>query len=258
MFHNALSSLPILGALLFATCSMAASDYQTRSVVRSYPMGLLMTGIVGFGKKIWDDSHLKNNYMYGYVRPSLQIQTNTMVNSVKLQLDLAPISFASFYLGTGKTYRYLKKMGSFNCDEVICEGQLERHYVGTKIGLKFRSLFFMNDYRYEKNRIQKRHGVFADEQATLKGRGPYDYLSQNLTVIGHQLKDRWSVGLLNQYNTMTYQKNSSDMALMYGELLQNKWRYMLGAGIFKNFQHQYIFSSLMMFTWQGEKGMLLF
>ncbi|MBI2521050.1 MAG: hypothetical protein HYV97_11550 [Bdellovibrio sp.] len=262
MFHNksigVLASPVFLGIMLFSPNLFAAIDYQTRSVVRSYPMGLLISGTTGISKKIWDDANGKNTFMYGYLRPSVQVQTNSMVNTAKMQLDFAPISFSTLYIGTAKTYRYLKKMGSFNCDEVICEGQLERHYVGTKIGLKFRNIFFMNDYRYEKNRIQKKQGLFADEQATLIGRGPYDYLNQNLTVIGHQIQDHWSLGILDQYSSMKYRKNSSNMALLFGEFTREKWRFMLGAGIFKNLQHQYVFSSLIMLTWQGEKGLLLF
>jgi len=226
--------------------------------MRSYPVGLLLISSMGTGKKIWDSEDSARSYLYGYARPSIAFQTNGMVNTGKVQLDLAPISFLSFYLGSAKTYRSLKKMGDFNCAEIVCEGQLERHYVGAKMGLQFGTYFFMNDYRFEKDRVLKRPGPFADEQATLIGRERYDYLTQNLSVLGKRITDHWSVGILNQYSQMHYHRNTSNMLLMFGEYGWDKWKYFLASGVFKNLQHQNIFSTLLMVTWQGEKGLTLF
>lgn len=244
--------------LLFLPLVVAAKlDYSSANLIRSYPVGLFASGTVGYGFKVWDKTHI-NPALYGYVRPSATIQTSAVVNQARAQLDIAPLSFMNFYVGSALVNRDYNDLDTFDCQNVICRAKMVRQYVGFKMALKVKSFFLMTDHRFERIKLSEKRGVFAEEMGTLLGSNGNDVLRVNQLILGHELNQRWSVGGLVIANAMEHFVNSTRMQMGFLQHKIGRWSILGGAGAFHTRTNSNVFSTLLILNWSGERGLTLF
>ncbi|MBK25241.1 MAG: hypothetical protein CME70_14700 [Halobacteriovorax sp.] len=244
----------LLFITLLNTSAFGAVDYNIKAVTRSYPVALSFIGTLGYGQKLWGQ---ESGPLYGYVRPSAYFQTSGVINGAGVQLDFFPISFLGFYGGAKKIKRSTDDLGSFNCLTTICNGTMSRNYIGSKLGLAFKSIFLFIDGKSENVEVDDRVGIFAEETGTLLGQSGGDKLTQVTGISGIELNKELSFGILVQHSQMDKLKNKSVMTLGISRMKFDKWGLLLGAGQFHTRQSSDHFTVMALLTWTGAKGIQL-
>lgn len=236
---------------------LAQIDYNVENVIRSYPLGLYSAATIGNGTIIWGEKN--KSPMYGFIRPSLTYQTSVLVNSARGEIGIHPVSFAGVYFGRDYTSRQIN-VPTFDCDQVICKGKLERNYWGAKMALTYKTLILMINGKMERIEMYDKVGPFADERTSLVARSGYDYVSRVDLFLGYKLNDNWTSGLLLIDQNMKYQINNSTMNYLFGKYKKSdsNWEYIWGMGSFKTRLDHNVFSTIISIKWWGDKGLLLF
>jgi hypothetical protein len=249
--------LKILVFFLLPSLAWAKLDYSSQNFIRSYPFGLFFSGTFGYAFKLWDKSDI-NPALYGYVRPSATLQNSGPVNQVRGQIDVAPIAFTNFYAGTALVNRDFNDLDTFDCDTLICRAKMVRQYVGAKMALKYKDVFFLMDHRFERVKISEKRGAFAEEMGTLVGAGGNDVLRVNQFILGYEFAPDWAFGGLLLLNAMEKVVNSSRMQMGFVRHQHKKWNILWGVGSFHTRTNSDVLSTMVLVQWSGEKGLTLF
>lgn len=232
-------------------------DYSIDNIIRSYPLGLYSAGTIGYGKEIWGNK--KDFPLYGFVRPSLTYQTSFLVNSIRGEIDINPISFIGLFAGKDFTSRQIE-VPTFNCGQVICRGNLDREYVGGKFALSHKSFILTGKSKIERISMRKKIGIFADERTSLIARSGSDYITKNEILIGKYINKSVLIALLRINQSMKYYKNDSSMIYLLAkyQVVNSDWEYILGAGNFNSrYDHNHP-SAIFSIKWSGKRGLLIF
>jgi hypothetical protein len=246
------------GLLIFISLSIdsvnASVDYDVKAVTRTYPVALSFIGTLGYGYKFWGSD---SGPLYGYVRPSLYAQTSGVINGVGAQIDFFPVSFLGLYAGSKVIKRGTDELGSYDCTLTICNGTMNRNYVGLKLGLALKGVFLFIDGKKESAEVKDRLGVFAEETGTLLGQSGGDDLTQVTSILGYEISKKFSLGALVQHSEMEKLKNKSIMSLAITRMNFKPWSITIGAGQFHTRQSTDHFTILALFSWTGSKGVQL-
>ncbi len=232
-------------------------DYSSTNVVRSYPIGFYSDAVLGKGLKLWGKKKSKKDALYGFIRPSLTYQTSVLVNSARGQIDIYPISFLGFYAGKDYTSRQVN-IATFDCDSVVCKGNLERGYYGARMAVAAGPLVLMSDNKVERVEMKDKIGTFVDERATLLARSRYDYVTKHQLILGVKFSEQILFGTLFIKHYMKYYKNSSLMSHLFTQYSRKRWSYMVAVGKFQTRLDHDVFSVAAVIKWNGQPGLLLF
>lgn len=245
-----------LSLFLFLSFQLKAVefDYKVDSVLRSFPSGTFVAASLGAGLELWR----KKGPLYGYVRPSVTAQSSAVVNSVRAELDIFPISFFGFYGGIETIKRDYEKFQAFQCENLICTNKMKRSYFGNRLALAYKKFYLMSDTRIERVEITDKVGEFADERASLIGRSLYDQRFEGRWVAGYKMRGDLSFGLLAVYNKMKYVQNSSTMWLGFSRYEWDHYALLIGGGLFKTKDNQNVGTVLINLNWVPNKGLRLF
>ncbi len=109
-------------------------DAQAGLSLRNYPLGASVSGTVGYGYELWRSSSESGGpeWKYGYIRPSVKLQSSGVVNGATAEVEVFPISIFGFALGQNLSGRNLKPSDDFDCLTTHCGGRLQRSYLRTQ------------------------------------------------------------------------------------------------------------------------------
>ncbi|EQC43598.1 hypothetical protein [Bacteriovorax sp. Seq25_V] len=239
--------------LLITFNTFANLDYFLVGNFRSYPIGSALTGEVGYGKKVYE----KNKILYGYVRPAINLQTSALINQASAQVDFFPVSFFGFYAGKTIGAKSTKKLQGFDCDTIKCDGGVSKSYIGTSLALAYKGVKFVSNYRRTTMDLDNHQGYFGEEFSNLIGLDK-DRLSAYTGVLGYDLNPENFLAALYINNKMKNTGQTSQMKMMLYQYKPKNIAYQAAMGIFENRHGSELFSVLLMFKWDLEKGVRLF
>lgn len=249
-----MKKLCLILSLLVNYSAFGQVDYDIKAITRSYPLALSFVGTMGYGHKLWGSD---SGPLYGYVRPSVTVQTSGVINGIGAQIDLFPVSFLGFYAGAKKIFRNTDDLGSYDCAVVVCDGTVNRNYFGAKLGLAGAGFFMFVDGKIEDVEMDNRTGIFAEETSTLLAQNGGDTLTQVTGILGYELTSTLSLGTLIQHSQMDKIKNKSVMSLGITRIKMDNWSFLIGAGQFHTRQKSDHFTVMGLITWTGNKGLQL-
>lgn len=247
-------SLLSIAFILFSTSSFAQFDYKFSHASRTFPSALSFKADAGYSQKVWGKIDGIN---YGYIRPSLAIQSSAVVNYIHSQVSFYPISFWGFNIGKSKGTRNVTALQNFNCETIACGGRTTRDFIGTDFALAYKKTTLLSYIKRESITLTNDKKVYADEFSTLDASGK-EIVTSFTHILAHQLTDKWTSAFLLVHSSSknTSQKSIMSMALAQYEL--EKWCFGLGIGNFHTKTGNNHFSSLLLISWNGKKGLRLF
>lgn len=251
--------MKILIALMgiFFTFSLQAQlDYKALTLYRTYPSSFTVNGVVGYSIPFYKQSDI----VFGYVRPSVELQTSGVVNSGILKLDFNPISFVNFYVGVSHHNRNYEKFDTFDCEEVVCSSKLNRKLYGGRIALAYKKLNYVLALKYYDTTIEGEYkGEYVETLGYLLHEGKRSVFMQTEHILAVKLNDELTLGYLGFLGTMRNNKQNTQMHLLFGKKeIWDNWNYTIGLGVFNNRDDAKIGTFLGMLTWAPEKGLPLF
>ncbi|MBT3586601.1 MAG: hypothetical protein HN509_16955 [Halobacteriovoraceae bacterium] len=226
------------------------------NIIRSYPTAFALQSKAGYGLPIWGKGG--SGPLYGYLRPSLQLQTSGVINSFGGQFDFFPISFLGAYGGSRRVYRNASELQSFDCTLLVCKSTVGHQYLGAKMALALGPLFLVGDLRVTRLDVKDKSRAFADETSTLIGSNGADTLRSFTTVLGFKVNESLKFGVLGVHNKMLHTPGETTMAILFGQKSFGEWEWLVGPGLFRGREkdrHLTVFSLL---KWVPQKGLPLF
>jgi hypothetical protein len=232
-------------------------DYKAENLVRTFPTAFYVKGSVGYSIPLYGKGE---KVIFGYVRPSLTLQTAAVVNMGRAQIDFNPISILNFYYAKSYTKRNFEKLSNFDCSDIICSADIKRDHYGFRLALKYKTIYYSGALNYNVGELnQTTKGNWADELSSLVNTGARSVLVQQLHIIGHELNEKFSMGYLGLYNKMNNSQQKSTMHIGFGKYIFNdQWDIISGMGVFKTRVQKSNLTALSLLTWRPEKGLPLF
>lgn len=158
--------------LLFFLClpALAEFDLSVGSQGRSYPgVGAEAYLQGGYNLPIWGTIE-KGKIGYGMLRAQTRMASSVVVSNIDNSLTFYPISFIGLGAGRKEMTSNFKEFAFYDCEEVRCEGKLNKDYLFGKIAMGFGPL--LTSYIYTESRIS-----YDDPDGTNLPVGEYEFVS---------------------------------------------------------------------------------
>lgn len=257
-----------------ASVANSGLDYLVKAGGQTYPLGGLITGQAGYGVKLWEGVPPENSgaatdnsgaatdnvpqWKYGYLRPTIELQTAGTVNRAAAGLEIFPISILGISGGYGLSQRALSYVQDFDCSQVMCNETLSYTYLQANLMGGYQDVIFSVMGRYEKFTASESLKPFYEEMSYLIAQPDHDDLRTLDVFAGYKLSDRWTTGVRGIYQEFVLSQNNSSSMFAVGRYTEGFWQGTLGLGQFKSSHQDSRFSAILSVSYIGIKGIGLF
>lgn len=209
-------------------------DLNYGAAARSRTPSLLAYSEVGWGQLLWGDLESGNetsSFLYGYVRPSLKVQTSAIVNSVAPRITLAPV--APFELSVGEElYHSVANSGVYSnacADNTECQGTTRRPFLS--IAMKFAYGFWKGFFEAQRSflRHQKGDVRYLHVPTDLIANGPMT-MHSFIGLLGYRFAPWWDFALLRWSDVLLDTGDSSKFTGAQLIRQQEAWTFSIGIG----------------------------
>ncbi len=231
---------------------------------KSYPLGGMVTGYLGYGQKIWStetDSTNSNespsaspDWHFGYVRPNVELQTTAVTNRITGALDFYPVSILGLTAGGGADFRNYDHFSGIDCVRFACSDAITFQFAQAKLIGGIDRLSFIATARYDFYYAQDSSRPFYDYMSYLTGFAGHDDL-RGLTLISlFKMNEALSVGGLGIFQQMVLNHCNSGEIFAIANVNRGLWQLSAGIGAFHS-DHQPVKPSvLFLLTYTADKS----
>lgn len=246
-----------LMALLSSINCFAQLDYKVFSLYRTFPSAFSVVGQIGYSIPFYKNSDV----VFGYVRPSLELQTSGVVNTAIAKLDFNPISFVNLYVGTAHSNRNYEKFDDIDCETYVCTSKINRTLYGARVALAYADFYYIAALKYYDTSLEGSFTAnYVETLGTLLHSSKNSMYTETQHVLGYTVNDKLEFGYLGFFNKVKSSDMTSQMHLLFGrkKFWEDKWEATVGAGIFKTSYEATRGTIMGILTWAPEKGLPLF
>lgn len=182
----------------------------------------------GFNQMLWGKKSEPKDVLYGLIRPNLQVSSSGVINSVKGELEVFPISILGFAVGR----QYINSnydFPFFNCDDVICQGEFQRNYVESKMVLGHAGWVVVGHYKIETLRAPNGNRPMADWRNIIIGDPGEEVQIEKKLIFGKQFSNKLVGVMLENVRFEGSGQRRESFAAIYQER-RGDTNYMIGAG----------------------------
>jgi hypothetical protein len=231
----------------------AGLDYSATGGFRTIPLGLAVSGTVGYGKLLWGEKSSKNEILYGYLRPSFRLQTSGVVTVLDTRLDLAPVAPLIFSLGHNDSFR-AADFGKIDCVNNACKGRLARNYFRAQAMIGAQGAFLVGILRYDWVKSSKETLGFYDEAVSILGAVAKDRSRSADLIIGYTFLPNHVVGAMWSSALMRTSGQSHNLYSAFYRMTQGKWDFSAGIGSYRSTLQTSSPTLFVSTTWTGLKS----
>lgn len=224
----------ILTALLSLT-TWAKFDLSLGLQGRTLPaMGAEIYADSGYGFLLWGKKKEPKDVLYGLIRPSLGVSTSAVINSVKGEIEIFPISFLGIAAGRQIIHSNYD-FPFFDCSQVTCQGEFVRNYVEGKMVMGHQGWIAMGSYRVDTLRGANQNLEIADWRNVIIGEAGEDVQLDKKLVLGKMFSNKMVGILAENVRFVGSGERKESYAAVY-QFRKNDVSYMFGPGIFRTSQ----------------------
>lgn len=197
-------------------------------------LGAELYADAGYSHLLWGKKEEPKDVLYGLIRPSIGVASSGVINGVKGEIEIFPISILGFAVGR----QYVNSNFDFNfleCSKITCEGEFQRNYVETKMVLGHKGFIIMGSFKVDTLTSPSESRPMADWRNVIVG-DPGEDVQHDKKLIIAKIFHNHMVGVLME-NTRFI--GSGEMKESYAAIYNvrySKTSYMLGVGTFKSDQ----------------------
>lgn len=188
----------------------------------------------GYNLVFWGNRNKKSDVLYGLIRPSINLSSSGVINSVKGELEFFPISFLGVAWGRQIIHSNYE-FPFFNCDEVLCKGEFQRNYVEGKMALGAGGWVAVANYKVDVVRAPHSRLPMADWRNIIVGKSGRDVQIEKKLVIGKFVGDHMYGVLLENVEF----QDSGEIRESYTGAYQFKYKsnsFMMALGVYRTSQ----------------------
>jgi hypothetical protein len=224
-----------LFALLMSFSAWTKFDLSMGTQGRTLPsFGAELYAESGFNQLLWGKKNEPKDVLYGLIRPSLLVSSSAVINSVKGELEIFPISFLGFAVGRQIIHSNYN-FPFFNCSTIACQGEFVRNFVETKMVLGFKGWVALGNYRIDDLRGPHQNLPVADWRNVIIGNPGGDIQHERKLLVAKLFSNKLIGILAENVQFMGSRERKESYAAVYQER-RNDTSYMIGAGLFHTAQ----------------------
>jgi hypothetical protein len=210
-------------------------DYRASVGSRSVPAGGAMYAEAGWSQPLWGDWEESDEFLYGYIRPSLRGIAAFTVNSIDARVSVFPISFLGLTVGQSLTARASRKVMDVNCQQVSCSGLIDGSFAIVDLSLGAGGVFLVSQLDISSYRPERSGQLFYEDGGALLAAAEGDVVVYQSHVVGLSLGNRW---LKNQFIGLGFSRSEAQKQGSSSERFNVtaghttgsvKWLYALGS-----------------------------
>ncbi len=229
----------VAASLLAASARAGELDYNVGGGLRSFPWGAAIAGKIGWNEALWgvppamDPNAALPSPWYGYLRPTLRLQTSGVVAAAEAAGEVFPVAILGFSIGHSSTHRNTT-LATLDCGALACDGWLSRTRLSAHGTGGYGAAFVLSDVSVEWLRPSVKDRDFGDEASALAGQMGGDTLVRGEIKIGQRFGDRWSAGLSLVASAMQKQKSDNAEAGVFVNYAPAPWSFGVLAGTYRS------------------------
>ena len=183
----------------------------------------------GYNQKIWGKKEAPKDVLYGLIRPNLAGSTSAVINSIKGEIEVFPISILGF--AVGRQYQNSNYDFPFmDCGVQVCDGEFTRNYAETKMVLGHAGWVAVGFFKYETLRGPDSSRPIADWRNVIVGEPGEDVQIEKKLIFGKQFSNKLVGVLLENVRFEGSGERKESYAAIYQQR-NGDTNYMVGAGV---------------------------
>lgn len=224
----------IVIGLISSINAMAQLDLNIAAQLRSYPSfggGIYLE--TGYNFVFWESN---KEIMYGLIRPSVYLDSSIVINTYGSQIGFYPISILGVEFGKETTDSNYKKFTYYDCEDVDCEGTMNKNFIRYKLALGAGNFVFTSTVGFSQNAYDYGDNdkpVAEFVTATLAS-PEEDSMYNTRYVIGHKAIMNGFLGVVADYNQLTKTTQTYKSTYMIYGKRTGLGSISLGAGKFES------------------------
>lgn len=220
--------------------------------VRTYPLGGSVELAGKYENLFWDKRREDNKWMYSYWQARAAVASHGLLEA---SLSYFPISFVELSYASSMTERYYSTRG-FDCDLLVCRGNLGRDRATVKVTLGAGSWFVQTSYQKTTARHSDDSKPLVDEVEYLALTAGGDDLETSSFVIGEKT-EHIALALLHRQTLALGSGDNNQMQAVVLRVLERPEYWTYGLGRYFSTRHDAGLTAFMAYqwTWGGSLGL---
>lgn len=184
----------------------------------------------GYNQMLWGKKTSTKDVLYGLIRPSLAASTSGVINSVRGELEIFPISFLGFAAGRQIIHSNYE-FPFFDCTQVTCKGEYIRNFVESKMVLGYQGWVLLGNYKVDTLHSPSREVAMADWRNVIIGDPGEEVQIEKKLLLGKLFSDKMLGVFIENVQFMGSKERKESFAAIY-QTRDDKTFYMFGVGGF--------------------------
>lgn len=184
----------------------------------------------GYNFVFWGKKEKPKDILYGLIRPSFAVSTSGVINSVKAELEVFPISILGFAAGRQILHSNFE-FPFLDCQEVQCRGEYIRNYVESKMVLGHKGWIALGNFKVDTLHSPSGTVPMADWRNVIVGE-PGEEVQIEKKLLVAKIFSNHMLGVL--FENVRFQgsgERKESFAAIY-QVRKEQTSYMFGAGGF--------------------------
>jgi hypothetical protein len=193
-------------------------------------LGAELYGEGGYNFIAWGKKEEPKDFLYGLIRPNIGVSTSGVINSIRAELEVFPISI--FGVAVGRQYLNSNfEFPFFDCEEVTCKGEYIRNYVETKMVLGHKGWVVLGNYRVDTVRAPNSTMPMVDWRNVIVGEPGEEVEIEKKLLIAKLFSNKLVGVLIENVQFQGSGERKESFAAIY-QVRKDNTNYMIGAGGF--------------------------
>jgi hypothetical protein len=205
-------------------------DFSGGFQARSLPStGVELYGDGGLNYLIWGKKETPKDVLYGLVRPSFGASTSGVINQVRGEIEIFPISFLGFSFGRQIIHSNFD-FKFFECEKVSCKGTYERNYVETKMVIGHNGWFLAGNYKIDRVNSPNDGAPMADWRNVIIGKPEREIQIDKRVIAGKLFSNKMIGVMLDNVQFLGSRERKESFIGVY-QITKKENTYLFGAGV---------------------------
>jgi len=169
---------------LISLTSWAKFDLTGGIQGRTLPaLGAELYAESGYNQLLWGKKNEPKDFLYGLIRPSVQLTSSAVINAAKAEVELFPLSIIGFSAGSQIIHSNFD-FPFFDCDIVDCDGEFRRNFVEAKMVLGAKGFIALGNYKIDTLTGNDSSKPMADWRNVIVGNNKRDTQIEKKLLLG--------------------------------------------------------------------------
>jgi hypothetical protein len=214
-----------------AWCNSTKFDLSGGIQGRTLPsFGAELYAESGYNFITWGKKETSKDFLYGLIRPSFGVSTSGVINSIKGELEIFPISIWGISLGRQIIHSNFD-FPFLDCEAAACKGEYQRNFVENKMVIGHKGWVALGNFKIDNLHSPDSSLQTADWRNVILGNKGNEVQIEKKLLVAKLFSNKMLGVLLENVEFQGSHERKESYVAVY-QFKRNSNFYMFGSGIF--------------------------